>query len=119
MNKLVELKTTETAIAIPNEGDPYERYANEGAFFSGDLLRFTKRGNWVRGRDGEPVPTDIELVTHMRDLCRGWVLWFGQKPTYDSRLIGSLADNFEPPARMSLGHLDAAEWERDPASGVA
>jgi hypothetical protein len=94
---------------LPN---PYAEYSNEISNRSGiigQLLRFTKHGEYKAGQDQETVPEGTRMLAHLPSMRRGWVCWKDQQPV--QQIMGLVAEGFKPPLREELGDLDEAEWE--------
>jgi hypothetical protein len=90
--------------------DPYAEYADEVSTrpFPGDLLRFTKHGEYKAGQDQYNVPEGTKLIVHMPSMKRGWVKWEDGMPV--AHLMGLVSEGFRPPPREQLGDLDEDEW---------
>lgn len=94
------------------EPDPYESYGNaQSGRIQGDLLKFSKFGEWLAGKDAVKVPHGTRLVAEMPTLQIGWVRWHEGKP--ETNQMGFLADGFRPPNRSDLGDTDRAMWSID------
>jgi hypothetical protein len=76
----------------------------------GDLLLFTKFGEWVHGRERAQLPMGTALAAYMPTLTVGWIFWDNGKIA-DTR-VGLVAEGFVPPKREELGHQDQTTWER-------
>jgi hypothetical protein len=76
----------------------------------GDLLLFSKFGEYVHGRDRLQLPNGTTVAGYMNTLTAGWVFWENGKIT-DTR-AGLVAEGFIPPKREELGHQDQSTWER-------
>jgi hypothetical protein len=96
------------------EYDPYEEFANDQSQrpFAGDLLIFSKHGNWECGQDRTDVEEGTRMVAHMPSIKRGWVKWRDNTPV--ATIMGLVAEGFRPPPREELGDLDENEWEEMP-----
>jgi hypothetical protein len=88
--------------------NPWLRVAAESGSDTGPLLKFVK-GDWKIGDD--VIKDGVEYVAHIDQLITGWVKFEGGKVA--DRVIGKVADNFQPPAREELGDNDKTEWETD------
>src|SRR5262245_36318819 len=76
----------------------------------GDLLLFTKFGEWMHGRDRGKLPNGTVLAAYMKTLAAGWVRWEDGQIT-DPRM-GLVCDGFVPPKRDELGDMDRSKWDR-------
>jgi hypothetical protein len=76
----------------------------------GDLLTFTRFGEYKAGRDKYDVPVGTVLVAHMPTLTIGYIKWVEKRPV--DHVMGLVADGFVPPKRETLGDLDKDLWER-------
>lgn len=94
-----------------DERDPYAAYAQEvnTRAFSGDLLRFTKHGQYKAGVDQEIIPMGTKMFVYMPSLKRGWVKWAEGQPV--EHIMGLVSEAFAPPKRDELGDLNEDEWE--------
>ena len=75
----------------------------------GDLLLFTKFGEWVHGRDRALLPKGTVLAAHMQTLTAGWICW--QDGQIADQRMGPVRDGFVPPKREELGMLDQQKWD--------
>jgi hypothetical protein len=92
--------------------DPYESYGNaQSGRIQGDLLKFSKFGEWLAGKDAVKVPHGTRLVAEMPTLQIGWVRWHDGKP--EATQMGFLADGFVPSNRSELGDTDRGLWSMD------
>jgi hypothetical protein len=107
---------TKANAAVPATSDKnvFEAYADDinAQVILGTLLKFTK-GDWLIGRDGDEC-SEKELIAVVPGLLHGWIRWEDNRPVEQN--MGLLIENFVPPDRSTLGHLDKATWEID-ASG--
>jgi hypothetical protein len=89
----------------------YQQLADEvrQAGIEGDLLRFTKQGDWVAGQEETEIEEGTELIMGLNTLKRGWQKWADSKPV-DARM-GFVSEGFRPCNREELGDLDEDEWE--------
>jgi hypothetical protein len=89
----------------------YEAYGNSitRMTFPGDLLTFTKFGDFVAGRDKQEVPFGTRLVVHVPTMLIGYVRWENDMPV--DYQMGLLEEGFVPPKRDELGYLDKSQWE--------
>ena len=107
-----------------SERDPYADYASELAAgrsnIVGQLLRFTKHGQYKSGPDLDPVAEGTRMLVYMPGMERGWIKWRDGQPV--ERVMGLVASGFQPPARDELDDLDRSTWgriERAPDRPVA
>jgi hypothetical protein len=93
------------------ERDPYADYADEvnSRPFVGDMIRFTKHGEYKAGQDQVVVEEGTRMVCYMPSMKRGWVKWGEGMP--QAHIMGLVAEGFRPPPREELGDLDENEWE--------
>src|SRR6266850_4943662 len=91
--------------------DPYAEYASEVSTrpFVGDLLRFSKHGQYKAGQEQEVIDTGTKMFVFMPGLKRGYVKWSESQPV--AHLMGLVSDGFHPPPREELGDLNEDEWE--------
>jgi hypothetical protein len=75
----------------------------------GDLLLFTKFGEWVHGRDRAKLATGTALAAYMNTLAAGWVRWEDGQITGSE--MGLVCEGFVPPKREELGDLDRSKWD--------
>jgi hypothetical protein len=106
MNALVRSSTT--AIALPEEFDPWLELANEGGGQFGKLIKFAK-GEWVHKENEIAIGTEFIVVMHQA--MRGWVRFADGRPV-DYRL-GYICDGAKFADRSELGFTDQSAWERD------
>lgn len=93
--------------------DPFEQYGQEVAslaHITGDLLRFTKHGEWKAGQNQDTLEDGTRMLVYMPSLKKGWVKWSDGQPT--QHIIGLVAEAYNPPKREDLGDLDENEWEQ-------
>jgi hypothetical protein len=92
---------------------PYEEYAqSEGAStITGDLLKFTKAGEFVAGRYEDEVPLGKRLIAVMPSLCVGWVHWDGGYPI--EHIMGPVGQGYRAVPRETLSPVDADDWPKD------
>jgi hypothetical protein len=91
--------------------DPYEQLGDEvssRAHIYGNLLRFTKHGEYKTGQDQEEVPEGTRMLVYMPSLKKGWVKWHEGQPV--RHIIGLVAEGYSPPARETLGDMDEDDW---------
>jgi len=102
-----------TAITVPGNGNAFEAYGNAVSQKSivGDILKFTKFGEYVAGQDEKEMPKGQRLIANMDELLTGWVRWEDNKPT--DQIMGRVADGFMPQRRNELGDTDESLWEKD------
>lgn len=92
--------------------DPYETYGNaQSGRIQGELLKFSKFGEWLAGKDGAKVPHGTRLVAEMPTLQIGWVRWDDAKPV--ELRMGFLSESFVPALRSGLGDTDKDLWATD------
>jgi hypothetical protein len=103
--------TKTNAVPTTTNKNVFETYAADAnaQMILGTLLKFTK-GDWLIGRDGEECP-EKELVAIVPGLVHGWIRWEDGHPTDHN--MGLLVENFVPPDRSTLEHLDKTKWEID------
>jgi hypothetical protein len=101
--------SNEVAKATQNFFEKYGEAATQRNIV-GDLLLFTKFGEWVHGRDRAKLAMGTTLAAYMNTLAAGWVRWDDGQIT-DSQM-GLVCDGFIPPKRDALGDLDETKWER-------
>jgi hypothetical protein len=98
----------EVAKASQNFFEKYGEAATQRNII-GDLLLFTKFGEWVHGRDRAKLPMGTSLAANMNTLMVGWVCWEDGQIT-DERM-GPVCEGYIPLKRSELGHLDQTQWE--------
>jgi hypothetical protein len=77
----------------------------------GQLLKFSKFGDWSAGETGEVIEHGTELIADMPELMVGWQRWADGKPT--DQVMGRIADGYQAPRRSELGDTDREQWEID------
>jgi hypothetical protein len=102
--------------------NPYAKLAKElnNRRIIGDLLKLTKEGEWVAGKDEEDIKPGTQLLAYVPSLHDGWVRWENQRPTnweiglvsHDHPKYG--ANRFRLKTRDELGDNDPDQW---PARG--
>jgi hypothetical protein len=103
--------TTEIAKTDLPTIDPFQKFADETAsraHIVGQLLRFTKHGEYKCGQDQDEVAEGTRMLAYLPGLKYGWVKWNEGQPV--RHLIGLIAEGFEPPPREELGDLDESTW---------
>lgn len=96
-------------------GNPWLAVAQEdggGAGNIGKLVKFVK-GRWQVGDD--VLREGSEYVAHIDQLVRGWVKFAGGKVV--DRIVGKIADGFQPQPRDRLGDTDPKNWPEKDADG--
>ena len=103
-------KKTETALATAT-ANFFEKYGQAAANRShvGDLLKFTRYGEFRFGKYDEEAPLGTVLAAYMTTFCTGWTLWQSNHPVEE--IMGPVGEGFVPPPRSTLGHLDKTQWE--------
>jgi hypothetical protein len=99
------------------EKNAFEKYADAANAnrILGDILKFSD-GEWLVGRDNDPLPAGTKLIADVEGLEVGWVRWADMRPA--EALMGKIADGFVPCRRAELGDADPTLWPRD-AQGTA
>jgi hypothetical protein len=100
-----------TVTSSNQEIDPFEQFGHDAAaraHIVGDMLRFTKHGEWKAGQDQEVLEEGTRMLLFMPSLKHGWVKWEDQQPV--RHVVGYIAEKYKPPHREELGDLDEAEW---------
>lgn len=112
MNDLA-VSNTGTAVGAVGAGNAFEAYGNAVSQKSivGDILKFTKFGEFVAGQDERELAAGTRLIANMDELLIGWVRWQDNKPT--DQLMGRVVDGFKPARRNELGDDDSSRWETD------
>jgi hypothetical protein len=77
----------------------------------GDLLTFSKFGEFLAGREKHQVPLGTRFVAHMLSMMTGHVRWEDDRPV--EQVMGPVVEGFKPSKRADLGHLDKSMWETD------
>jgi hypothetical protein len=98
-------------ITTNQQFDPYQQYADEvasRAHITGDLLRFTKHGEYKAGVDQDTIDEGTRMLVFMPSMKRGWVKWEDGQPV--QHIIGLVSEGYRPPERPELGDMDANEW---------
>ncbi|KRQ94454.1 hypothetical protein [Bradyrhizobium valentinum] len=106
------VKKTSTAIAIADDSDPFQAFADAVApqHILGKLLKFSK-GDWLAGESSEPVDHNASFVVGMHAMTTGWVRWREFKPVEHAMV--SIGSRLLPPRRDDLGDNDSSTWETD------
>ena len=102
--------TTDVAVPMKNYFETYGESVAPANMITGQLLVFTKFGEYKAGQDKLDVPAGTKLVAGIPSLRVGWVKWVGNKPA-DMRM-GLIVEGFAPPLRGDLGDIDEDSWER-------
>lgn len=107
-----DLTKTSTQLPANNDDvDPFEAFGEEQAsraHITGDLLRFTKHGDWKAGQEQATLDEGTRMLAYMPGLKRGWVKWSDGSPT--RHLLGLVSEGYTPPAREDLGDMDENDW---------
>jgi hypothetical protein len=90
----------------------FEKYGRAAANrnFVGELLKFSKFGEYRAGKYDDEVALGTRVVAYMGSFTVGWVLWEGNRPV--EQIMGPVGEGFVPPRRDTLDHLDKAQWEK-------
>jgi hypothetical protein len=101
------MSTTELANTGPN---PFEAYGNVagGSTIEGDLLKFSKFGDWLVGKDAIKLEVGTRLVAQMPSLRVGWLKWIDNKPA--EVLWGYVIEGHVPVRRGDLDAQDQTLW---------
>lgn len=102
--------TTELATQDVNPFLAYGRAASRRTIV-GNLLKFSKFGEWTAGQDDVEIDEGTKFVALMDEIMLGWVKWWEGRPVEHE--MGRLADNYQPAKRPDLGDNDETQWERD------
>jgi hypothetical protein len=99
-----------TAVAVPDNRTPHERYLDEIAPASivGRLMKFSKEGTFVTADDDEPILEGGEFVALCDQTLVGWLKFNNDAPP--DRVMGLLYDGFNMPRREELGNLNKDGW---------
>lgn len=108
--KKEQTMTTEIATAQDNYFSSYAQATTRKAIV-GDLLKFTRYGEWIAGQDEEEIDAGTRYIPIMDELLIGWQKWEDGKPA--EQHMGKLSEGFRPAKRSELGDDDEATWERD------
>ncbi len=92
--------------------NPFEAYGNAMSFTSivGQLLRFSKFGEYLAGQDDDVIPAGTRLLVNMNSLQTGWIKWVDNKPAETK--MGLLCEGYAPPSRDELGDDDESDWDK-------
>lgn len=102
--------STELSTPTDNYFSSYARAANNRTIV-GDILKFSRFGEWTAGQNDEEIEEGTQFVALMDELMVGWVKWQDGKPA--AHEMGKLVEGFRPPKRADLGDSDETVWERD------
>ncbi len=95
-------------LTVP-KANPFQSYKRQMARpYPGLLMKFNK-GDWLIGKDGDPLPAGTKFVAVMNLLSNGWQCWQNNEPV--DTLMGLYADGFMPARRRELGDTDKSLWE--------
>ena len=99
--------------------NPFEELGKEcsGQHIIGTLLKFSKAGKWIAGKDADLVPMGTKLIAYMAGLHDGWIFWNDGRPErYDMGLVtmnrpkyGS--NRYQVKTRAELGDLEKEYWD--------
>jgi hypothetical protein len=104
-------QTVDSTTAVTPITNPFIQYGQgaAGRNFVGDLLLFSKFGEYTAGQDRDEVPLGTRLAAHMSSLCIGWQRWEDNRPV--ETIMGPVEEGFVPPKRNTLGYLDKTQWD--------
>jgi hypothetical protein len=77
----------------------------------GELLKFTKFGDFVAGENSVLIPHDMPLIAHVPEILSGWQRWQNNKPT--DQVMHRIGPGFREIKRDELGDTDEGLWEPD------
>jgi hypothetical protein len=110
--ELTTISNRSTGIVPATNVSPWREAVNDEVGGNlGTFLKFAK-GDWLLGEEGKKVSADARFVVNLHEYHRGWVRWWGGKPT--NHLIGRVIDRHRVPSREELGDLDESKWETEP-----
>src|SRR5262249_30898431 len=105
-------QSADTAVATAtNVAENLLRYGRGAAnrTFIGDLMLFSKYGEYRAGQDKLETPLRSRFSVYIDSFCIGWQRW------EDGRVVeqemGPVTGGYIPRARKELGHLDKSKWE--------
>lgn len=113
-NDITDLVTAKmNSVPATTENNPYLDYgrAVTARTIVGDILKFSKQGEWLLGKDEEELAIGTKVIAHVPQSLIGWVKWV-DKVAVDHKM-GLLREGFRPEGRAALGDLDKTEWEDD------
>jgi hypothetical protein len=106
-----DVKKTNEAVPSTTTSNFFEKYGR-GAGGSrdhvGDLVKFTKFGEYRAGKYDDEIKLGTHVVAYMNSLCTGWTLWENNRPI--EQIMGPVGEGFVPPRRDTLGHRDQSQW---------
>ena len=94
----------------PNYFELYGRSASTQSSIVGDLLLFTKFGEYKYGQQDSLLPLCTKLVGVMKSLTVGWVKWEEKHPI--AEVMGRIDKGYKPPRRDTLGDMNQDLWDR-------
>lgn len=105
-----------SAGAPTTESNYFEDYGNTATQTAlvGALLKFSK-GDWLKGKDEDPVDEGSRFTAIMDRLEIGWIKWEDSKPAAYN--MGKLVEGFKPPRRKDLGDENEDDWDVDEQTG--
>jgi hypothetical protein len=105
--------TGSAPLAPPPSKNYYEQYGDAAAGHNiiGELLKFSKFGEYQAGRENRLIAHGTELACYMGTLSVGYIRWEDGRPV-DYSNMGLVNDGFIPPKRSELGYDDKSLWER-------
>jgi hypothetical protein len=111
MSSQVAVKASETlpAAASANFFEKYGKAATSRSVV-GNLLKFTKFGEYKFGAYDEDLARGTKLIAYMQSFSAGYIRWEASRPA--ETIMGPVGEGFVPPKRETLGYLDQAQWER-------
>jgi len=108
--------------------DPFQVYADQVVQqrIVGNLLKFTKFGEWVSGQEQSEVEQGRQLIVYTPSFTTGWICWRDNKPVEqimaaakDIKLeteeqVAAYVNTYTNTklARDALGDLDEEQWEK-------
>jgi hypothetical protein len=102
--------TVDTAVTIPDNRTPEQKYIDEIApsSIAGKLIKFSKEGEFVVAETDEELSADDDYIALCDETLIGWIRFRDDAPP--DRYQGLLYDNFIMPERRALGDNDPNEW---------
>jgi hypothetical protein len=104
--------TTAIVPAMPDNRTPVQQYLDgvAPAAIVGRMIKFGKDGKFITADDTAVVSDEADFTALCDQTLVGWLKFNGAGEPPD-RVMGVLYDDFQMPARDTLGDADPSSWE--------